>query len=859
MGQGHNTTEAPGPALEAEGDVGEDGHEGQEHGDESAAGNVAGNGRTYLVGGDDTIGVLQGGGEVAELDILGVEGLEGIVQEAFNLGVHLGAFAVVLVLGGNLHLGVATELLHLNGVLVDAGCAGCLLEGGLHGSADILGGDALVKTHDIGTAAGEVYTVAEALEGDGQDGNHDKGTGDGVRPFLEGNEVNLGVLEEVLGELVGQGHGLASLDTVIKDDARNEDGGKDGGDDTDDEGGGKALHRTGTKDVEDDTGDEGGNLTVDDGAVSVLVTVMHGQGEALAGGEFFLDALVDNHVGVHGHTQGQDQTGDTGQGKDGAEAHQDTEQQEYVAQKSHIGNDAGALVEEYHVNEHQAEGDDEGDETGTDGGGTQGRTHNLLLNDGGRGGELTGFEHVGKVFGFLNVEVTGNFGAAAGDFGVHGRIGIYQAVQDDSYLLADVVLGEAGPHGGTFGIHGHGHGRGTVAALLGTVEVHAGVGDHTAVQRSLTVTGVHLDGHQLIEVGALHKLRGLDGPQAAETGGKDIGRHGQILVHGGGVYTGGKAQAGIVPTGRREHLEEGVGHGGAVAQVAKNLAHARIHGIEVYLIALESGPEFEGGGTLEELAHTFGVLHARQFDENLAGRTHLLDVGLGNTEAVDTVAEHVEGIVNGALGLAADDGDNLCVGGIVGHFVTKLVGGENLGQAALGSHLIPGSLKQADEILAGIHVVLLGLGKRCHEVRVGAVAGKGLHQVFQLNLQHHVHTTLEVQTQVDFLFLDALVGVAEVYFLVAYRVNVGSVSDGSYGVLHKLADFGGHIVRFDKLQGLLLGIFGGLALLDAGYRGEGELPNAGDSEQNSYESDPTFALHFVIVLKYYFHNMLPGI
>ena len=36
--------------------------------------------------------------------------------------------------------------------------------------------------------------------------------------------------------------------------------------------------------------------------------------------QFLAYALVDQHVGVHGHTDGQHDTGDAGQGQGGAEA-----------------------------------------------------------------------------------------------------------------------------------------------------------------------------------------------------------------------------------------------------------------------------------------------------------------------------------------------------------------------------------------------------------------------------------------------------------------------------------------------------------------------------------------------------------
>ena len=303
MSQGDHTAETPGPTLEAEGDVDEDGDEGQEHRDECAAGDVTGDGRTHLVGGNDTVGVLQRGSEIGQLDVLCVEALEGAVQQTFNLGVHFRALAVVLVLGGDLHLGVTTELLHLNGILVQTSLLCSQAEGVLHGGTHLLCGDALVETNHEGTAAGEVYTIAEALEGDAGDGDHDEGAGDDIGPLLEADEVHVRILEDIGSELVGHGHGLALGDAVVEDDAGYEDGGEHRSDDTDDERGGEALHRTGTEDVEDDTGDEGGELTVDDGAVRVLVTVGHRLGEALAGGKFLLDTLIDNHVGIHGHTQ----------------------------------------------------------------------------------------------------------------------------------------------------------------------------------------------------------------------------------------------------------------------------------------------------------------------------------------------------------------------------------------------------------------------------------------------------------------------------------------------------------------------------------------------------------------------------
>ena len=165
----------------------------------------------------------------------------------------------------------------------------------------------------------------------------------------------MGILEEVLGPLPLESDVLALLQPVVDDQTGDEDRGKDGGDDTDDERGGEALDRTGTEEEQHETGEEGGHLTVDDGGVSVAVTVLDGLADALAGLELFLDALIDNNVGIHSHTQRQDQTGDTWQGKDCSERCEGTEEEKDVGEQCEVSHETGSLVEENHVHEHQEE------------------------------------------------------------------------------------------------------------------------------------------------------------------------------------------------------------------------------------------------------------------------------------------------------------------------------------------------------------------------------------------------------------------------------------------------------------------------------------------------------------------------
>ena len=90
VGKGDDTAETPGPALETERDVGENTEKGEEYGDDGAALDVAGDGRTDFVGGDDTVRVVQRVAEGIERDRLLVEALEGVEELLLDFGVDLG-------------------------------------------------------------------------------------------------------------------------------------------------------------------------------------------------------------------------------------------------------------------------------------------------------------------------------------------------------------------------------------------------------------------------------------------------------------------------------------------------------------------------------------------------------------------------------------------------------------------------------------------------------------------------------------------------------------------------------------------------------------------------------------------------
>ena len=89
-----------------------------------------------------------------------------------------------------------------------------------------------------------------------------------------------------------------------------------------------------------------------------------------------------------------------------------------------------------------------------------------------------------------------------------------------------------------------------------------------------------------------------------------------------------------------------------------------LYEVWINLIVGISGPEFEGSGSLEQLPYTLWLFHARELDEDTSGVAEFLDGRLGDTETVDTVAEDIEGIGNGAFRILPDDCDDLVIRGL---------------------------------------------------------------------------------------------------------------------------------------------------------------------------------------------------
>ena len=184
--------------------------------------------------------------------------------------------------------------------------------------------------------------------------------------------------------------------------------------------------------------------------------------------------------------------------------------------------------------------------------------------------------------------------------------------------------------------------------------------------------------------------------------------------------------------------------------------------------SLVGRPEFERCRSLKEFPHTFRLLDSWQLHEDTAGIAHFLDIWLRNAETVHPVPEHLERIRDGAFRLSADKADDFSIGGfefLVLGLVLPVQTYEYVGQPLAVRAFAPGFFEQRDEIRSGSLAAFQGSGESLLVFGRHAVFGESLHDILQLHLKHHVHTALEVESEVYLLFPDIIESVTEVYLL----------------------------------------------------------------------------------------------
>ena len=257
------------------------------------------------------------------------------------------------------------------------------------------------------------------------------------------------------------------------------------------------------------------------------------------------------------------------------------------------------------------------------------------------------------------------------------------------------------------------------------------------------------------------------------------------------------------------------------------------------LVGIVGGPEFQRSGTLEEFAHALRLLHARELHEDTAGAGNLLDVGLCHTELVDTALNYCVRVVDCALGLFAEELDDLVVGdlGLVGDIAAELVEVDVERETLLTGNLFPRLCEEGDEVGVGLLCTLTCQREGLVELIGGLFAGAVAHQLAEVQLQHDVHTALEVQTQVNLFLLYILVCVAEINLLGGYGVDVLVTCRSAYRIKVKSLVQVGNLLEFClKLLCLYYSvcILCSFALLECCDQRKRELECAGQGDQNCH-------------------------
>ena len=169
----------------------------------------------------------------------------------------------------------------------------------------------------------EVFLTAPGKEADGTEDEDGRES--------EGDVAFADEVDAARGDPVDHGQLLQSevVEHEPENGAGEEQGGEHRGDDAEGQGDGEALDRAGGLPEKDGRGNERGDVGVENGGESFVISRIDGRPERFAGGHFLAQSFVDEHVGVDGHTDGQDDAGDTGKGEHEVEhAHRAEEQDE---------------------------------------------------------------------------------------------------------------------------------------------------------------------------------------------------------------------------------------------------------------------------------------------------------------------------------------------------------------------------------------------------------------------------------------------------------------------------------------------------------------------------------------------------
>ena len=134
----------------------------------------------------------------------------------------------------------------------------------------------------------------------------------------------------------------------IENRVRNENGREHGSHDTERQRDGKTANGAGAELIQNGRRDDGGQVGVGNGHAGPAEPGVHRLGRAEPQFQFLADALVNKHVGVHGHTDGQYNPRDARQGERRAESRHARHEQGKGKAQHNVGDKAGNSVIKRH-------------------------------------------------------------------------------------------------------------------------------------------------------------------------------------------------------------------------------------------------------------------------------------------------------------------------------------------------------------------------------------------------------------------------------------------------------------------------------------------------------------------------------
>ncbi len=214
------------------------------------------------------------------------------------------------------------------------------------------------------------------------------------------------------------------------------------GEKADDQGHRKAFDGSGAEQKQEAAGNDGRHVRVDNCPPSLAETGIHSRYHCLARPQLLADALENQHIAVHRHTDSQDDASDARQREYSVEVGERGHQDDRIENQRHHGVDPGALVVDEHHHDHRHQTDQARGHTFTNGIGAQRRTDGALLQIEDAGRQRTGPQHQGEVGRLLFAAQPGNASTIV-DARLNGRHTVDPIIQDNSQSISDVGLREA--------------------------------------------------------------------------------------------------------------------------------------------------------------------------------------------------------------------------------------------------------------------------------------------------------------------------------------------------------------------------------------------------------------------------------